>query len=164
MLEGTGGWSVAAAAMVFVGTVFFVAIMLSPGAWQWWGGKQVLGNEQNGVVYYSYEGHDYSFDDVNSFRTGPRQIWFDPSNPSKAVLSVTVAQVSDTVLTAGPYLAALVFLGAGFWRRHRNRRRRRDPSFDPFIAYGEGIDQVTIDRILAEKRAREQQGSSPAGS
>ena len=164
MFEGTGGWTVAASAMVFLGTVFVVAILASPGAWQWWNGTQVLGNEQNGVVYYSYQGHDYSFDDVNSFRSGPRTVWIDPSNPSKAVVSVTVAQVSDTVLTAGPYLAATLLLAAGFWRRHRNRRRRLDPTFDPFIAYGEGIDQVTIDRMLADKRAREHRGSSPGGS
>jgi hypothetical protein len=163
VFEGTGGLSVVAAAMVFVGTVFLLAILISPGSWEWWSGKQVMGNEQNGVVYYSYQGRNYSLDDVNSFRTGPRPVWFDPSNPSNAVLTVAVARVSDTALTAGPYALALVFLAAGFRRRRRNRRRQQDPSFDPFIAYGEGIDQVTIDRILSEKRAREQRGSAPAG-
>lgn len=161
LFEGTGGLSVAAAGLALVGTFFLIVILISPGSWEWWSGKEVLGSEQNGVVYYSHQGQNYSFDDVNSFRTGPRHIWFDPSNPSKAVLSVTVPQVSDTVLTAGPYLAALMFLAAGFRRRRLNRRRRDDPSFDPFFAYGEGLDPVTVRRMLEDKRLKEQQGPAP---
>ena len=83
-------------------------------------GDRFLGNEQNGVVYYSYQGHDYSFDDVNSFRSGPAHRLIQP-----------VESVQSRP------------------ERHRNHRRR----LDPFIAYGEGIDQVTIDRMLADKRA-----------
>lgn len=74
---------------------------------------------------------------------------------------MTVPQVSDTALTAGPYLAALLFLAAGFRGRRRNRLRREDPSHDPFLAYGEGLDPVTVSRMLDGKRARERKESSP---
>jgi hypothetical protein len=151
--EGTGGLAWAALAAAFVGTVFLIAVLASPGSWEWTGSKQVAGTEQNGVVYYTYSGHHYSTDDVNSFRTGPRTVWVDPSNPSNAVLHVTVAQASDWAVTAGPYTACVVLLIAGFWRRRRILRERRERAANPFIAFGDGIDDDTIRSLLAKRDA-----------
>lgn len=139
--------------MAFVGTVFLVAILASPGSWQWWSAKQVPGTEQNGVVYYSYRGQHYSVDDVNSFRSGPRDVWLDPSNPSHAVVHVTVARVSDWAVTAGPYTMALVLLGAGFWRRRRIRHDKAERAGERGEGFGDGLDSDTVRRLIEERGA-----------
>lgn len=151
VFAGTGGFPIAAAGMALVGTVFLIAILASPGSWEWHSAKHVRGSEENGVVYYSYGGQRYSVDDVNSFRSGPRDVWLDPSNPSDAVLQVAVAKASDWALTAGPYTAAVVLLGAGFWRRHRIRRDKAERAEGGGDGFGDGLDSDTVRRLMEDR-------------
>jgi hypothetical protein len=116
------GW--AALALAAVGLIFFGSILLSPGGWQWWEAAAVHGSEHRGVVFYSYRGANYSLDDLQSVRTGPRTVWVDPSNPATAVLSVSTPRVSDTAITLGPFVLAGVFFGAGLVRSRRHQRQR----------------------------------------
>lgn len=153
LFAGTGGFAVAAAGMAFVGTVFLIAILSSPGSWEWWSAKHVRGSEQNGVVYYSYRGQRYSIDDADSFRSGPRDVWLDASNPSDAVLHVTVAKASDWALTAGPYTVGLAFLGAGFWRRRRIRHERAQRAAEREDGFGDGLDSGTVRRLIDKRGA-----------
>ena len=152
LFDGTGGFAWASLGTAFVGTVFLIAIFASPGSWEWWSAKKVPGSEQNGIVYYTYGGRNYSVDDVNSFRTGPRSVWVDPSNPSNSVLHVTVAQASDSLVTGGPYAASVLLLVAGFRRKRRIRRQREERALEYPDGFGDGIDANLVRRLLSERQ------------
>jgi hypothetical protein len=139
------GW--AALAFVVVGLIFFGSILSSPGGWQWWDAAAVHGSEHRGVVFYSYRGTNYSVDDLQSVRTGPRTVWVDPSNPATAVLSVSTPRVSDTAITLGPLVLAGVFFGAGLIRSRRHQRQRAAIA-QSGGSFGDGLDVGWVrDRI-----------------
>ena len=152
LLGGTGLTAVVGAALIAVGLLFLVAIVASPGAWQWFGARTVPGHEVQGVVTYRVGGVAYSIDDVNSYRTGPRTVWVDPSDPARSALTVTVARASDWALTAGPIVIGGGLIGLALGRRRRQRR-----VMDAAIlaggdrAYGYGIDPGTIERMRARR-------------
>lgn len=131
-----------------VATIFFVALLASPNGWQWWSAVSVHGMERSGVVTYSYRGQTYSIDDLNSTASGPRTVYLTPSDPAGAVLSIEVAQVSDSALVGGLYLVCAGFLVVVV-RRHRARIRRGDDLHRE--GFGDGIDPETIQRILTAR-------------
>ena len=148
LFGGTGGTAVAGGLVMAVGMLFLGAILASPGAWQWFAARPVAGQEVQGVVTYHVGGVAYSLDDVNSFRSGPRTVYVDPSDPGRAAVSVTVARASDWALTAGPVLIGAFLIGLSFARRRRLRR-----VMDAGIlaagdrAFGFGIDPGTVERL-----------------
>ena len=148
-LSGTTPFSVIGLVFGVAASAFVASILLSPGGWQWWlDTKTVHGMERDGIVYYSYRGGNYTVDDQGSDRTGPRTVYLIPSQPSNAVLSETPTQVLDLGLTGGLYLVGCGFVAAGFLRRRRTMHDDRRGSF------GRGLDHATIERLLAEQRAR----------
>jgi hypothetical protein len=152
LVLGTGMFGWAALALVAVGLIFFGSILLSTGGWQWWEAAAVHGSEHRGVVFYSYRGTNYSIDDLQSVRTGPRTVWVDPSNPATAVLSVSTPQVSDTAITLGPVLLASVFFGAGLVRSRRHQRQRAAIE-QSGGSFGDGLDPGWVrDRIGPEPK------------
>lgn len=147
-MAGGGLYTAGALIAGFIATVFLVAILLSPNGWKWWASVSVHGAEQGGVVSYSYRGQTYSLDDLNSTANGSRIVYLNPAHPNQAALSIQVTQISDSVVTGGPYLVCVCF-GVVAFRRHRTTvRRNASPDPDRF---GDGIDSGTIRRIVASK-------------
>jgi hypothetical protein len=131
-----------------VASLFLISVLISPNGWQWWNAVSVHGAERNGVVTYSYRGQTYSIDDVNSTSSEPRTVYLDPSNPSGAVLSIEVAQVSYTAVVGALYLVFVVFVVIVILR-HRRRIRRDDDLHRE--GFGGGIDPETVQRILTAR-------------
>ncbi|HWE57561.1 MAG TPA: hypothetical protein VG435_18800 [Acidimicrobiales bacterium] len=148
-------YSAGALIAAVMASAFFVAILLSPGAWQWWNAVAVHGNEQSGVVSYTYRGHNYSLDDTNSMATRTRTVYLNPDDPSAAVLNIEVARISDSVITGGLYLVALGFLVAAVRRRRTRDRRSRGDHSDRF---GGGIDPEFVQRIISSRTDRPSRG------
>lgn len=136
-----------------VGVLFFGVTLASSGGWQWFAARPVPGQEVQGVVTYHVDGVAYSLDDINSFRTGPRTLYFDPSHPGRATVSVTVARASDWALTGGPVLIGAALVGRSFARRRRPRRVMDAGTLAAGgRAFGFGIDPGTVERLLAGNR------------
>jgi len=155
VLHHTGGFGVAAICFVSVGVLFLITILLSANSWQWWSARAVQGSELSGVVSYEAGGRSYSLDDPGSLRNGPRTVWVDPANPSSATLSVTVARISDTAITFGPVLIAVVLVVAGVVRSRRHARRIRAAEGDERAAFGTGLDPDAVRALLDERRRAE---------
>jgi len=150
---GTGGLPWAGFVFAVVGVVFLVLLLLSPDGWQWWMDvKTVHGQEQSGVVSYSYRGLHYTVDDVGSLRSGPRLVYLIPSDPADGALKVRANQIFDWSITAGPLLIAVAFVSAGFVHKSRNRRRLDAARSSSQGAYGLGLDEETIRRLLAQQK------------
>lgn len=135
----------------------FLAFTLSSIGGLVWTGTAVKGSEQAGLVYYTYKGHVYTVDDINSYRTGPRTVYVDPGNPARAVLNTPVAGGIQLATVAVPYLIAVAF---AVWavRRRRFYVRRRRAANDQFGPgkYGLGIDDQTMQRLLERQRNPDQ--------
>jgi len=104
-------------------------------------------------VSYSYQGQNYNVDDPDSTRTGPRTVYIVASDPSDGELHARVNQVIDWTITAGPYSVGTVFVAAGFAHKKRNRRRSVRAESDPSEgSYGQGLDEETVQRLLAQQK------------
>jgi hypothetical protein len=154
---GTGGLPWAGFVFAVVGVVFLILILLSPDGWQWWMDvKTVHAQEQNGIVSYSYRGHDYTIDDIGSLRSGPRVVYLIPSDPADGALKTRFNRTFDWSITAGPLLIAVVFVSAGFVHKGLNRRRLDAARSSSEGSYGLGLDEDTIRRLLAQQKKEEQ--------
>lgn len=152
-LEGSGPLLAVSAGLAALGTIFLVLTLTSIGGLVWIG-TPVHGMEQNGIVAYSYHGQSYSIDDTGSYRTGPRTVYIDSSNPSRAVLYTWDSQAIQDSIVAVPYLGAVVFLLVAVRIQWRYTRRRRDRDRHPErrAAFGEGLDPEVIRQILAARQ------------
>lgn len=160
MFEGTGPFPALALALAIIGTIFLVVTLNSIGGLVWTG-TAVHGTEQNGIVLYRYHGANYSVDDAGSDRNGPRTVYIDPSNPSRAVLNTTAAGWLQTATVGVPYAVALAFALESVRRKWRYRQRRRLLSTSPDQGtFGYGLDPETVNWI----RARQQTGSQGRGT
>jgi hypothetical protein len=156
---GTGPFLWIGLALALVGTLSLVGTTYSS-SWLLWTGQPVRGTEQGGIVYYSYRGVNYNFDDTGSqqlpgsSQSRVRTVYVDPSDPSNAILDSTVARIIDVVTVVGPFLAAMVFVAVGFRRKRRNNRRRRSAAaIPPEERFGEGLDHDLVQRLLAQQKA-----------
>lgn len=153
--EGTGLYPVAAVLLMLIGTCFLVSNLLSSSAILWTG-KAVKAREDGGIVYYQYRSQTYSLNDPNSYGSGARTVYLDPSNPNRAMLYTTASRVFDVVTVGGPYAAAAGFFAAGFVYRGRTRRRltaeREEPGSQTF---GQGLDSEVIAQVVARRKTAE---------
>jgi hypothetical protein len=151
--EGTGPFPILAVIMAAVGTMFLVLTLSSIGGLVWTG-TAVKGNEQGGLVYYTYKGHVYTVDDLNSYRTGPRTVYVDPGNPGRAVLNTPVSGGIQLATVGGPYLIAAGFV---VWSVRRKRfylkRRREANELGGDAKFGLGLDDHTMQRLLDRQRS-----------
>jgi hypothetical protein len=90
-----------------------------------WTGHEVIGTEQNGLVYYRWQGESYTLDDVNgSGSSNAVSVYLDPSDPSQAMLDNVVYRVLTGLLILGPVAGAVVLLVIGGTRNYRRERRK----------------------------------------
>ena len=147
--------------MAGVGTMFLILTLSSIGGLVWTG-TSVHGTEEGGLVYFTYHGHVYTVDDRGSYRNGPRTVYVDPNNPARAVLNNPVSGTIQAATVGGPFLLAALFTG---WTLRRKRfylsRRRLANEEGGRDAFGLGLDDNTMQRLLDRQRAGGRPPNSP---
>ena len=152
VFEGAGPFPVVALVLAAVGVMFLILTLASIEGLVWTG-QAVHGNEQGGIILYSYRGTNYSFDDSGSNRTGPRTLYIDTSDPSRAVLKSPASVALDVLTVGGPMVGALCFAAEAVRRKRRYVRRRRANLTRIGEEFGGGLDPETIRRLIARQQA-----------
>ncbi len=143
------GFVIAAAIFFFaLGLILIPVVFLSSVRWT---GTEVQGTERGGIVYYTYNGQNYSLDDTSRFDT--HTVYFRPSRPdTTAQLGNSASTFVDVASVAVPFLIGLAIVSMEIRRIWRTRRTRNNPAA---IGFGHGLDLEVVHRILDERR-REQ--------
>jgi hypothetical protein len=129
--DGLGYTVAAACGCLLFALVAFVAVRQSPDEVLLWTGTKVVGAEQHGVIFYSWNDRRYSIQAPHYSRDStpldvskPRvTLYVDPANPAHAVTDSTGTRVADGAFVVGPLALGGLILGIGVLRRrtvHRN--------------------------------------------
>ena len=150
MLDGTGPYSGFAILFWLIGLVGFLTIWMSADGLDWWlNVHSVQGREQDGLVYYSVNGTNYSANDPGTFAGGaphPRTVYYLASQPGDGTVNNTPTQILDWGLTVGPGAIGLVLFVIGFAKRRQ--RSRREANADGRGSFGQGIPPETIRALM----------------
>jgi hypothetical protein len=118
------GWFVGAAVVL----LFFALLAMLAGLQSrdslLWTGQQVTGTEQQGLVYYRWQGQSYSLDVPGSGSSKAVSVYFNPGDPSQAIIDNVLDRVLAGLLVLGPAAGAVVLLVMGGTRNYRWQRRK----------------------------------------
>jgi hypothetical protein len=89
-----------------------------------WTGQQVTGTEQRGLVYYRWQGQTYSLDVPGFGSSKAVSVYFNPGDPSQAVVDNVPDRVLAGLFVLGPAAGAVVLLVIGGTRNYRWQRRK----------------------------------------
>ena len=89
-----------------------------------WTGQQVTGTEQRGLVYYQWQGQSYSLAVPGTGSSKAISVYFNPGDPSQAIVDNIPDRVIAAVLVLGPVAGAVVVLVIGGTRNYRWQRRK----------------------------------------
>jgi hypothetical protein len=89
-----------------------------------WTGQQVTGTEQQGLVYYRWQGQSYSLDVPGSGSSKAISVYLNPGDPSQAIVDNVFDRVLAGLFVLGPAAGAVVLLVIGGTRNYRWRRRK----------------------------------------
>src|ERR1700757_2806242 len=78
-----------------------------------WTGQQVTGTEQQGLVYYRWQGQSYSLDVQGSGSSKAVSVYFKPGDPSQAIVDNVPDRVVAGLLVLGPVVGAVILLVIG---------------------------------------------------
>lgn len=118
------GWFVGAAVVLLVVALLAVLAGLQSPDSMLWTGQQVTGTEQHGLVYYRWQGQSYSLD-VSGFGSSKAvSVYFNPGDPSQAIVDNVPDRVVAGLLVLGPVAGAVVLLVIGGTRNYRWQRRK----------------------------------------
>jgi hypothetical protein len=115
-----GGYGVAACALL-VFAVFAFLIELQSADRVLWTGTKVVGSERGGVVFYTFQGRQNSFDGNNFDNRARINVYLDPSNPDSAMTNSVPDRIVDVAATVVPFGLSLLLLGVGLARRPRRQ-------------------------------------------
>jgi hypothetical protein len=95
-------------------------------------GQHVTGTEQQGVVYYRWQGQSYSLDASGYGSSNAVSVYLDPGDPSHAVLENVTDRVAAVLLIGVPVAGGVALLVWGGtrnyrWARRDAKRARDDP-------------------------------------
>jgi hypothetical protein len=142
-------WSLGLAAALF--TVALLAGFLvaqSPEA-VLWTGHHTVGTEQDGLVVFRYQGHNYPVPVPGYGSAKAVSVYFDPGNPSDAMADNVTDRLTTGLLVGGPLAAGVTVLIIGLTRKKRWARRQRRQGRTGF---GRGLDDEFVARHLQEGR------------
>lgn len=143
--DGSGLVISAAVFFFALGLILIPVVFLSSVRWT---GTSVQGVDRGGIVYYTYNGQNYSLDDTSRFDS--HTVYFRPSRPdTTAQLGNSAATVVDIGSVAVPFLIGLAIVGFETRRIWRTRRTRNNPAA---IGFGHGLDLEVVHRLLDERR------------
>ena len=123
------GWFVGAAVVLLVFSLLAVLVELQVPESMLWTGQQVTGTEQQGLVYYRWQGQSYSLDVPGSGSSKAVSVYFNPGDPSQAIVDSVVDRVLTGLFVLGPAAGAVVVLVIGGtqttrWQRRKFKRAR----------------------------------------
>jgi len=118
------GWFVGAAVVLLVFALLAVLAGLQSSDSVLWTGQQVTGTEQNGLVYYRWQGQSYSLAVPGFGSSKAVSVYFNPGDPSQAVVDNVADRVLAGLLVLGPVAGAVVLLVIGGTRNYRWQRRK----------------------------------------
>ena len=118
------GWFVGAAVVLLVFSLLAVLAGLQVPDSVLWTGQQVTGTEQQGLVYYRWQGQSYSLD-VSGFGSSKAvSVYLNPGDPSQAMVDNVPDRVLAGLFVLGPAAGAVVLLVVGGTRNYRWQRRK----------------------------------------
>jgi hypothetical protein len=118
------GWFVAGAVLLFVFALLALFIEFQSPDAVLWTGQRVVGTEQRGLIYYRWQGQQYTFP-VNG--VGNEQavgVYLDPGNPAHAMLDSTIDRAVAVLLIGVPAAAGAGLFVMGGTRNYRWARRK----------------------------------------
>ena len=97
-----------------------------------WTGEHVTGTEQNGLVYYRWQGQSYTIDVSGNGSLKAIGVYLDPGNPGQAMIDNIPDRVAAILLVGVPVAGGVALLVAGGtrnyrWARRRAKRTHEDP-------------------------------------
>jgi hypothetical protein len=143
------GWYIGPAVVLLVFALLsFLLIAQSRTDRLLWTGAKVVGQERQGLVYYTYRGQTDTLD-VPGFRSARHYVvYVDKSDPSIAEAESTTTRVTDEMFILGPVILAAAMLALGVVRRRSQRNR---PLED--YGFGQGLDPEFVRRQLDQLRS-----------
>lgn len=126
------GWFVGLAVALFAFALLAVLIGLQSPDSVLWTGQHVTGTEQNGLVYYRWQGQSYTIDVQGNASLKAISVYLDPGNPSHAAVDNVFDRVAAILLVGVPVAGGVALLIAGGtrnyrWTRRNAKRAREDP-------------------------------------
>jgi hypothetical protein len=118
------GWFVGAAVVLLVFALLAALVGLQSPDRVLWTGQQVTGTEQQGLVYYRWQGQSYSLDVPGSGSSKAVSVYLNPGDPSHAVVDNVLSRVLAGLFVLGPAAGAVVLLVIGGTRNYRWQRRK----------------------------------------
>jgi 4-amino-4-deoxy-L-arabinose transferase-like glycosyltransferase len=118
------GWFVGAAVVLLVVALLAVLAELQVPEKMLWTGQQVTGTEQQGLVYYRWQGQSYSLDVPGFGSSKAVSVYFNPGDPSQAIVDNVPDRVLTGLFVLGPAAGAVVLLVIGGTRNYRWQRRK----------------------------------------
>ena len=118
------GWYVGGAVVLLVFALLAVLAGLQSPDSMLWTGQQVTGTEQQGLIYYRWQGQSYSLDVPGSGSSKAISVYLNPGDPSQAVVDNVLGRVLAALFVLGPAAGAVVLLVIGGTRNYRWQRRK----------------------------------------
>jgi hypothetical protein len=118
------GWFVGAAVVLLFFALLAALAGLQTSDAMLWTGQQVTGTEQRGLVYYRWQGQTYSLDVPGFGSSKAVSVYFNPGDPSQAVVDNVPDRVLAGLFVLGPAAGAVVLLVIGGTRNYRWQRRK----------------------------------------
>jgi hypothetical protein len=143
------GWTIGPAVALLVFALFaFLFAVQSQTDRLIWTGAHVIGDERQGLVFYSYKGQNETLDVHGTQTNHHYDLYVDRSEPNVAVPYSAIAQYGDILLVFGPVVLAAGVVTIGVTRRRRQRRAAA-------AGFGKGLDDDFVQRKLGELRGTE---------
>jgi hypothetical protein len=147
--DGLSGYVAVACLLLFV-SVLGLLIEAQSSDKVLWTGTKVVGSEHGGIVFYRYQGQQYSLDGTGFDNKARITVYFDPSNPDSAQTDSLVVRAIDLGFTALPFTLAFLVVGRGMYRRKTaDKGRVREVR-----EYGGGLDPEYVENYLKRLRQR----------
>ena len=125
-------WFVGLAVALFVFALLAVLIGFQSPDSVLWTGQHVTGTEQQGVVYYRWQGQSYTLDASGYGSSNAVSVYLDSGDPSHAVLENVTDRVAAVLLVGVPVAGGVALLVLGGtrnyrWARRNAKRAHEDP-------------------------------------
>ena len=118
------GWFVGAAVVLLVFALLAALVGLQSPDSMLWTGQQVTGTEQQGLVYYRWQGQSYTLDVPGFGSSKAVSVYLNPGDPSQAIVDSVPNRVLTGLFVLGPAAGAVVLLVIGGTRNYRWQRRK----------------------------------------
>ncbi len=118
------GWFVGGAVVLFAFALLALIVEVQSPDAVLWTGQHVVGTEQRGLVYYRWQGQQYTFPVNGQGNEKAIGVYLDPGNPEHAMLDSAIDRAVAVLLIGVPAAAGAGLLVMGGTRNYRWARRK----------------------------------------